>query len=248
MITIDQNCQLFCGDCLEVMKQMPDKSVDCIICDLPYGITACKWDSVIPFDKMWEQIKRIRKNTCPVLLFSSQPFTTSLIASNIVNYGYELIWHKNTATGICQAKSRPMKYHETIQCFYATGTTYNPIMQPRTQPRKSSYKYKHSCGKNEHVKLAKKDILYDPDFKQPGSVMFFNTVPNRKGKLHPTQKPVELCEYLIKTYSNKNDVVLDFTMGSGTTGVACKNLGRKFVGIELDPEYFKIAETRIKGE
>lgn len=239
---------LHCGDCLEIMKQIPDKSVNMILCDLPYGTTACKWDTVIPFDKMWEQIERIKKTNCAVLLFSSQPFTTKLINSNLSNYGYEIIWEKNTATGICQAKYRPMKYHETIQCFYMSKTTYNPIMQPRTQPKKSSYKYKHSCGKNEHIKLNKKDILYDPDFKQPGSVLHFSTVPNRIGKLHPTQKPVKLLEHLIKTYSNKNDIVLDFAMGSGSTGVACKHLDRNFIGIELNEHYFDIAKNRIESE
>lgn len=242
--------QLYQGDCLEVMKQIPDKSVDMILCDLPYGTTACKWDTVIPFFLMWREIERIRKPNCPVLLFSTQPFATKLISSNLGNYSYELVWVKNTATGICQAKYRPMKYHETIQVFYATGgsTTYNPIMQPRTQPRKSSYKYKHSCGKNQHINLTKKDIIYDPDFKQPSSVLEYKTVCNRVGKLHPTQKPVDLLEYLVQTYSNENDTVLDFTMGSGSTGVACKHLNRNFIGIELDPNYFEIAKNRIENE
>lgn len=241
---------LYCGDCLDVMRRIPDKSVDMILCDLPFGTTACKWDMVIPFSSMWKEIERIRKISCPVLLFASQPFTTKLISSNLDNYSYELIWSKNTATGICQAKYRPMKYHETIQVFYAVGgsTTYNPIMQPRTQPRKSSYKYKHSCGKNNHINLTKKDIIYDPDFKQPSSILQFNTVTNRVGKLHPTQKPVPLLEYLVKTYSNPEDVVLDFAMGSGSTGVACKHLGRKFIGIELDEHYFEIAKNRIESE
>lgn len=241
---------LHLGDCLNIMRKLPDKSVDLILCDLPYGTTSCPWDTVIPFFLMWREIERIRKPNCPVLLFSTQPFTTKLISSNLENYSYELVWVKNTATGICQAKYRPMKYHETIQVFYTTGgsTTYNPIMQPRTQPRKSSYKYKHSCGKNQHINLTKKDIIYDPDFKQPSSVLEYKTVCNRVGKLHPTQKPVDLLEYLVQTYSNENDTVLDFTMGSGSTGVACKHLNRNFIGIELDPKYFEIAENRIKGE
>ena len=239
---------LRCGDCLEVMRTIPEKSVDLILCDLPYGTTACSWDVVIPFFEMWKEIERVRKPNCPVLLFSSQPFTTKLINSNLDNYGYELVWVKNTPTGICQAKYRPMKYHETIQVFYVVGknTKYNPIMQPRVQPRKSSYNYKHSCGKNQHINLGKKDIMYDPDFKQPSSVLQYNTVPNRVGKMHPTQKPVELLEYLVQTYSDEGDVVLDFTMGSGSTGVACRNLNRSFIGIELDPKYYEIAEKRIK--
>ena len=236
---------LYCGDCLKVLHEIEPHIIDCIICDLPYGMTSLKWDKVLPFDKMWECIERVKKPQCPVLLFSCQPFSTKLIASNYDNYGYELVWKKNVPTGMANAKYRPMRYHETIQCFYMKNTTYNPIMKERVGVGKSCYNYDHYCSNNNHLGLEKVKLRYDPDWVQPSSVLEFNVVPNRRGKLHPTQKPVELLEYLVKTYTNERDVVLDFTMGSGTTGVACKNLQRSFIGIELDEKYFKIAEERI---
>jgi len=242
--------QIYNGDCIEVMNNLIQQGikVDAIIADIPYGTTACKWDSVIPFDKMWDSIENIKKDDCPVILFSSQPFTTKLISRNFDNYNYELIWKKNVPTGMTQAKYRPMKYHETLQCFYMKGTTYNPIMKERVGKHKECYRYDHYCGENNHIELAKVKKRYDPDFVQPSSVLEFNVVPNRNGKLHPTQKPVALMEYLVKTYTNEGDTVLDFTMGSGTTGVACKNLNRNFIGIELDENYFNIAKERINEE
>lgn len=241
--------QLYNGDCLEVMDKLiaDGVKVDAIITDPPYGTTACKWDSVIPFDKMWKVLQEIKKDNCPILLFSSQPFTTKLISSNINNYSYELIWKKNVPTGMAQAKYRPMKYHEAIQCFYARNTTYNPIPKERVGVGKACYNYNHYCGDNNHIKMNKIKKLYDPDFVQPSSVLEFNVVPNRNGKLHPTQKPVELMEWIVKTYTNEGDTVLDFTMGSGTTGVACINTNRNFIGIELDKNYFKIAKKRIEN-
>lgn len=243
------NIQLYNGDCIEVMQSLIEKGtkVDAIITDPPYQMTSNSWDEIIPFDKMWKVLQEIKKDSCPILLFSSQPFTTKLISSNINNYSYELIWKKNVPTGMAQAKYRPMKYHETIQCFYMRNTTYNPIPKERVGVGKACYNYKHYCGDNNHIKMNKIKKLYDPDFVQPSSVLEFNVVPNRNGKLHPTQKPVELIEYLVKTYTNEGDIVLDFTMGSGTTGVACKNLNRNFIGIELDKEYFKIAKERINN-
>ena len=244
------NIELYQGDCLEVMDELIKNGVkvDSIITDIPYGTTACSWDVVIPFDEMWSRIERIKKDNCPIILFSSQPFTTKLINSNIDNYGYELIWKKNVPTGMAQAKYRPMKYHENLQCFYMKGTTYNPIMKERVGKHKECYNYDHYCGKNNHLDLKKIKKKYDPDFVQPSSILEFNVVPNRNGKLHPTQKPVEILEWLIKTYTNEGDTVLDFTMGSGSCGVACKNLNRNFIGIELDENYYKIAKERIYGK
>ena len=241
--------KLYNGDCLEVMDELIEQGikVDAIITDPPYGVTSCKWDQIIPFDKMWEKIESIKKEYCPVILFSNQPFTTNLIHSNIKNFSYELIWKKNVPTGMAVAKYRPMKYHENIDLFYMKGTTYNPIMKERVGVGKSCYRYNHYCGNNNHIKMGKIKKKYDPDFVQPSTVLEFNVVPNRSGKLHPTQKPVELIEYLIKTYTNEGDTVLDFTMGSGTTGVACKKLNRNFIGIELDEKYFNIAKERISG-
>lgn len=237
--------KLYNGDCLEIMKQLPDKSVDMVLCDLPYGMTSCEWDTVIPFDKMWNAIERVKKDKCPVILFSSQPFTTKLISSNLKNYSYELVWKKNVPTGMAQAKYRPMKYHETLQCFYMKNTTYNPIMKDRIGKHKECYNYEHYCGDNNHLELNKVKKKYDPNFVQPSTILEFNVVPNRKGKLHPTQKPVDLLEYLVKTYTNENDTVLDFTMGSCSCGLACVNTNRNFIGIELDENYFNIAKERI---
>ena len=238
---------LYKGDCIEVMNRLIREGikVDAIMCDLPHGMTSMSWDSIIPFEPMWDCIEQIKKENCPVLLFSSQPFTTELVSSNKKNYSYELIWKKNVPTGMAQAKYRPMKYHESIQCFYMTGTTYNPIMKERVGKHKECYRYNHYCGTNNHLDLGKLKKKYDPDFVQPSTILEFNVVPNRKGKLHPTEKPVALMEYLIKTYTNEGDTVLDFTMGSGTTGVACKNLNRNFMGIELDPKYFEVALKRV---
>ena len=237
---------LYKGDCIEVMNKLiqDGTKVDAVICDLPYGMTSMKWDCIIPFESMWGCIEKIKKESCPVLLFSSQPFTTGLISSNKKNYSYELIWKKNVPTGMAQAKYRPMKYHETIQCFYMTNTTYNPIMKERVGIHKECYRYNHYCGANNHIDLEKVKKKYDPNFVQPSTILEFNVVPNRKGKLHPTEKPVALMEYLIKTYTNEGDTVLDFTMGSGTTGKACKNLNRDFIGIELNAIYFETALKR----
>ena len=244
------NIQLFNGDCLEVMKKLVDNGVkvDAILADPPYQLLSCEWDSMIPLEPMWNLIEQIRKPTAPVVLFASQPFTTKLISSNMKNYSYELIWKKNVPTGMTLAKSRPMKYHETLQCFYMKGTTYNPIMKERVGKHKECYRYDHYCGDNNHIDLAKVKKRYDPDFVQPSTILEFNVVPNRKGKLHPTEKPVELLKWLVKTYSNVGDTVLDFCMGAGSTGIACQNLDRDFIGIELDENYFKIAEKRINEE
>ena len=237
--------ELIQGDCLEKMKDIPDGSIDMILCDLPYGTTACEWDNPLPFDLLWEQYERIIKDNGVICLFSNGLFTVDLINSKRNLFKYKLIWRKNVPTGMASAKYRPMKYYEEI-CIFAKGkTTYNPIMKERVGVGKACYNYDHYCNPNNHINLEKKKKKYNPDFVQPSDILEFKVVPNRKGKLHPTQKPVALFEYLIKTYTNEGDLVLDNCMGSGTTGVACKNLNRNFIGIELDPEYFKIAEKRI---
>jgi site-specific DNA-methyltransferase (adenine-specific) len=238
--------QLIHGDCLEKMNDIPDKSIDMVLCDLPYGTTKCKWDNVIPFTPMWEQINRVIKPNGAIILFASQPFTTLLISSNMAQFKYSLIWEKNVPTGMTSAKYRPMKYFEDICIFYEKQPTYNPILKAREGKGKSCYNYNHYCGNSNHVSLEKQPKRYDPDFVRPSNVLEFKVVPNRNGKLHPTQKPVDLLEYLIKTYTNENDTVLDFTMGSGSTGVACVNTNRKFIGIELDEKYYDISCKRIK--
>lgn len=237
--------QLYQGDCLEVMKQIPDKSVDMILCDLPYGTTDCKWDTVIPFDKLWEQYNRIIKDNGAVVLFGSEPFSSKLRMSNIRNYKYDWVWERSYASNFLNLKKQPAKKYETISVFYKKQPTYNPQMIKGTP-----YEIKNSASKinPSQVKLGVKyrTALKNNGFRYPSSILKIKN--NSNAKLHPTQKPVDLCEYLIKTYTNDGDTVLDNCMGSGTTGVACKHLNRNFIGIELDPNYFKIAKNRIENE
>ncbi|MEK6881978.1 MAG: site-specific DNA-methyltransferase [Nanoarchaeota archaeon] len=234
------------GDCLEVMRDISDKSIDMILCDLPYGRTACEWDVVIPFDKLWREYNRICKENAAIVLFGSQPFTTDLINSNRNSFKYSLVWNKNVPTGMSAAKYRPMKYHEDILVFYKEHPIYNPVMKSRVGKKKECYKYDHYCGESNHVKYAKIKKRYDPDFVQPSTVLDFKVVPNRNGKLHPTQKPIEICEYLIKTYTNEGNLVLDSCVGSGSTLVAAQNLNRQFIGIEKEQKYYEICLQRLK--
>ena len=240
--------KLYNGDCLIEMNKVEDKSIDLILCDLPYGSTQCSWDSIIPFDKLWEQYNRVLKETGIVVLFSSGLFTIDLIQSNRKDFKYKLVWKKNVPTGMSSAKYRPMKYYEEICVFYKKKGTYNPQMKPREGVGKACYNYDHYCGDSNHVSYEKVKKRYDPNWVQPSDILEFNVVPNRNGKVHPTQKPIELLEWLVKTYSNENDLVLDNTMGSGSTGVACVNLNRNFIGIEMDKSYFDIAQSRIVGD
>ena len=240
--------ELIQGDCLEKMKGIPDGSVDMVLTDPPYGTTACKWDSVIPFDPMWEQLKRITKKNGAIVLFGSQPFTSALVMSNPKMFKYEWVWEKNVPTGMVLANKIPMKYHENILVFYNQQPTYNKQMFCREwKTQKTVDKISRRARPDKHLinTRLQKWKQFDGKLKNPSSVIKFDVVPRATGTLHPTQKPVTLAEYLIKTYTNEGEIILDFTMGSGTTGVACKNLGRDFIGIELDPEYFKIAEKRI---
>jgi len=240
--------KLINGDCIEVMDTLIDRGVkvDAIVADLPYGVTKCNWDVVIPFDKMWDSFNRICEGN--IVLFSSGKFTIDLINSNINKFRYKLIWEKNVPTGMATAKYRPMKYYEEICVFGDSKATYNPIMKDRIGIGKSCYNYDHYCGNSNHITVSKIKKRYDPDKVQPSDILKFNVVPNRNGKLHPTQKPLDLLEYLIKTYTNEGDLVLDCCIGSGTTGVACVKLNRKFIGIEIDKDMFNIAKMRIKDE
>lgn len=240
------------GDCLEMMKLIPDGSVDMVLCDLPYGTTACAWDAVIPFDQLWAEYKRVCRKGAAVVLTAAQPFTASLIMSNMKSFKYEWIWRKNTGTGFAAAKYQPMRYHESVLVFYDERPTYNPIQTVRSSEeskKRCKTPVKSGAGKSNHVPgmVSGANTQYAAETKSPESVLDFKSVPNGGGgKLHPTQKPVALMEYLIRTYTNEGDTVLDNTMGSGTTGVAAVNTGRQFIGIERDDKYFAIAQKRIE--
>lgn len=235
--------ELMHGDCLELMKQIPDGSVDMILCDLPYGTTACKWDAVIPFDPLWDQYRRVLKHGSAIVLHASQPFTTALIASNMKGYCYNWAWDKRFGANFAQAKRQPLKTHEDICIFSHDGKMprYYPIMIKRDKPIK--------LGKNSGMTSAIPLVTnssYDGkiyDEKYPDSQLHFSFREERG--LHPTQKPTALMEYLIRTYTSEGAVVMDNCMGSGTTGVACVNTNRKFIGIERDDKYFQIAKDRI---
>jgi len=230
------------GDCLELMKSIPDGSVDAIITDPPYGTTACKWDSVIPLEPMWERINKLIKPNGAIVLFAQTPFDKVLGYSNLSMLRYEWIWCKNLATGHLNAKKMPLKEHENIIVFYNKLPTYNPQFT-KGEP----YIKKSSSDGSVYRKGIGGHTTENSGNRYPKSIITM-TNASRKNKLHPTQKPVALLEYLIKTYTNEGETVLDFTMGSGSTGVACKNTGRNFIGIELDETYFEIAKKRIEEE
>lgn len=235
--------RLINGDCLEVMKDIPDKSIDCILTDPPYGTTACKWDTVIPFRPMWEQLNRIIKGNGAIVLFGSEPFSSALRMSNLTKYKYDWVWNKKKAGNIFLAKFQPMKIHENIIVFGEGKTIYYPIMTKRDKVKKSK---NYGTGETMGGNKTKESKIYTYTHKNLTSIIEISNA-SQKGKVHPTQKPVELLEYLIKTYTLENEVILDFAMGSGSTGVACVNTGRKFIGIELDEKYFEIARNRIES-
>ena len=230
---------LYNGDCLEIMDKLIEDGikVDAIITDTPYGTTACKWDTVIPFDEMWLRLNKLIKPNGAIVLFGSEPFSSLLRVSNLKNFKYTLIWDKTKSGNFALAKKQPMKSHENIDIFYLKQPTYNPQMEVRGNIRKKG------GGKASDNFGIIPTISFNNEY-YPKSIMTYST-GSRKEHFHPTQKPVALMEYLIKTYTNENETVLDFTMGSGTTGVACKNLNRNFIGIELDKKYFEIAKERI---
>lgn len=229
------------GDCLELMKDIPDNSVDLILCDLPYGTTACKWDSVIPFEPLWDQYKRIAKDNAAIVMTASQPFTSALVMSNPKWFRYQWVWDKKIPSGMSYARFQPMRQHEDVLVFCGGRVPYHPQMTKREKPIKEGGK-----KKSESAPIANFNSMGGKvyDTKNPTTLIQFDKV--RRGSQHPTQKPVSLMEYLIRTYTNEGDLVLDNCMGSGTTGVACVNTGRNFIGIEKDSEYFKIARRRIR--
>ena len=247
------DCILMQGDCLERMKEIPDGSVDMILTDPPYGTTACKWDSVIDFMLMWEQLKRIIKPNGAIVLFGSEPFSSALRMSNIKSYKYDWVWEKSKAGNFQIAKIQPLKITENIIVFNEKNNYY-PIPREQTEATKKIYK-KHGdnlggkIGDLKHMSSGtyRNDFKLGKDFGYPKNIIKYSN-GMKKDRYHPTQKPVALMEYLINTYTNEGDTVLDFTMGSGTTGVACKNLGRSFIGIELDEDYYKAACERIECE
>lgn len=246
----DETTWLMIGDCLERMKEIPDNSVDAVICDPPYGTTACKWDSVIPLDLMWNQLNRVIKSNGAIVLTASQPFTSLLGASNIGALKYDWTWVKTRATGHLNAKKMPMKNKEDILVFYTKSPTYNPQGLVDVDLVVWNSKSDSLRGKETDATSTVSGRIRHEAYKQtksgyPRQILEF---ASEGGTVHPTQKPVALMEYLIKTYTNEGETVLDFTMGSGTTGVACANLKRKFVGIEMDEKYFNIAKERILGK
>ncbi|HHX59453.1 MAG TPA: site-specific DNA-methyltransferase [Epulopiscium sp.] len=232
------------GDCLELMKDIPDKSIDAIICDLPYGTTACKWDSIIPLEPLWKEYKRIIKDNRAIVLTASQPFTTKLIGSNYDWFKYEWIWEKDGGSNFATVKYMPMKEHENILVFGKGKILYNEQREERIGSRKGKITKTKDSGRTESVYGTQEGGLemIVPELRCPRSIQRFT----RERGLHPTQKPVALMEYLIKTYTNEGGTVLDNTMGSGTTGVACVNLNRNFIGMELDEGYLNIATNRIQ--
>ena len=230
--------ELWQGDCLELMKNIPDGSVDMVLCDPPFGTTRCKWDSVIPLAPMWEHYKRICKKNGAIVMFSAEPFTSALVMSNPQNFRYDLIWEKEQGTDFLNANRKPLKQHENICVFYHDSPTYNKQFG-KGKPYKSANGNKdNSVWGNFNY-----GVTTDNDGKRnPTTILRFK----REHGYHPTQKPVSLLEYLIKTYTNQGETVLDNCMGSGSTGVACVNTGRDFIGIELDETYFEIAKKRIE--
>jgi site-specific DNA-methyltransferase (adenine-specific) len=240
------------GDCLGKIKDIPDGSVDLVLTDPPYGTTACKWDSIIPLEPMWEQLKRVIKPNGAIVMTASQPFTTTLIASNMKMFKYCWYWNKNRPTGFANAKRQPLRKVEDVVVFYDSPPSYNP--QGLTRINKTC-KNSNTCGgdtvRGDTAESSGKGSMrtggkeYVQEFTgYPSQVLEIKTDEGKK--IHPTQKPVALMEYLIKTYTNEGETVLDFTMGSGTTGVACVNQNRQFIGIEKDDKYYEIAKKRIK--
>ena len=235
---------LRCGDCLDVMKTVPAGVVDMILCDLPYGTTACKWDTVIPFEPLWEQYKRVITKNGAIVLTASQPFTSALVMSNINYFRHSWVWNKRFAANFAVAKYQPLKIHEDVVVFGYETVRYIPQKTQRDTPIKLGKNVAKSGGANlAHAKSAYDGKIYTD--KNPESILYYDTRAEGQVKAHPTQKPVALMEYLIKTYTNEGDTVLDNCMGSGTTGVACANLGRRFIGIEKDDKYFNMANERI---
>lgn len=237
--------ELHLGDCLDLMKQIPDASIDLILCDLPYGTTACAWDSVIPFAPLWAEYRRVAKPNAAIVLTASQPFTSALIMSNARMFKYSQVWDKvNRYTGALNANRMPLRRHEDIAVFYSRQPTYNKQYRegkPYQITRKGGHGAVTQYGHDKTARSTSNDGRHNPC----SVIQIAADEGRKKPGGHPTQKPVALMEYLIRTYTNEGDLVLDNCMGSGTTGVACANTGRRFIGMELDPAYFAIARDRI---
>jgi DNA modification methylase len=245
MDQLSQESQLLLGDCLDLFDVIPDGSVDMVLADLPYGTTACKWDSIIPFDLLWRGYKRVCKPNAAIVLTASQPFTSALVMSNPRWFKQELVWRKNKASGHLNANRRHLTAHESIVLFSPGTPAYNPQRTSGHRPANYAKRIKYTPVYGAQVSTEYEGGNTD---RAPTTVVEFPVVNNDgsgDGRFHPTQKPVALMEYLIRTYTNEGDLVLDNTMGSGTTGVACVNTGRRFIGIEKEPEYFAVAERRI---
>ena len=242
--------KLFQGDCLELMKTIPDKSIDMILCDLPYGTTKLEWDKKIPFNSLWEEYNRVIKDNGAILLFSCQPFQTDLINSNRKMFRYEWVWHKSVGTNFLNANRMPLRIHENICVFYKKLPTYNPQKTVKINQNYGKTRLKKANRAKQYGNVSAQNYT-DTGERYPTDVIKFSNWngvsygKNKNAVKHPTQKPVALCEYLINTYTNEGNTVLDNCMGSGTTGVACKHLNRNFIGIELDEHYFNIAKERI---
>jgi site-specific DNA-methyltransferase (adenine-specific) len=244
------DCQLHCGDCLDILPTIPDASMDMVLCDLPYGTTACKWDSVIPFEPLWREYRRVTKPNAAIVLTASQPFTSALGASNIAMLRYCWYWRKSRATGHLNAKKMPMKDIEDALVFYSAQPTFHPQgVRALGVVQRNSASHIARGITSDPTSVVTGGITkatYTQDLTgYPRQVLDF---PSEGATVHPTQKPVALMEYLIRTYTNEGDTVLDNCMGSGTTGVACANTGRKFIGIEREPSYFAIAQERILNQ
>lgn len=240
--------QLYQGDCLEVMKEIPDGSVDMVLCDLPYGtlLYGCEsWNHVIPFEPLWEQYLRVTKENAAILLFGREPFSSAVRLSNLRVYRYDWIWEKTIAPDFGMAKLRPRQKHEIISVFYRKQPTYHPQMEPG-RPYNDVRKRKDRTGATHRpgCRLDQKTDIHNPGVRYPSSIQRFGNGNNKS--VHPTQKPTALLEYLIRTYTDAGEIVLDNCMGSGSTGVACANMGREFIGIERDRAYFEIAKSRIE--
>ena len=230
------------GDCIEVMKELPDNSIDMILCDLPYGTTQCKWDTIIPFESLWKEYRRVAKDNAAIVLTAAQPFTSVLVSSNLKEFKYTWVWEKSKATGYLNAKKMPMRAHEDVCVFYKKPPIYNPQMWKSTPYNKgSAHRPTEVYGKQKEV-LVKNDT----GLRYPRTVQYFKTAESEGKVYHPTQKPVSLFEYLIKTYSAEGDVILDSCLGAGTTALAAMSCNRNFVGIELDQEYVDISNQRIE--
>ena len=239
--------RLINGDCIEEMNALIDEDVkvDLVLTDLPYGTTQCKWDSIIPFEPMWDCVNQLTNERTPCVFFGNEPFSSRLRLSNLNNYKYDIIWDKIVRTGFLNANRQPLRQYENIMIFYKKQCVYNPIKWKGKEP---SHPHILKKRKNNVYGYSKDHVSEQTKWKYPTNIYQCNSSKdevNHTARFHPTQKPVALLEYLIKTYSNEGDTVLDFTMGSGSTGVACRNTNRDFIGIELDEEYYNIAKERI---